>query len=155
MLREWEAKPLNLTNGSTRMGSDLQNVPEICVFLYPTPLRFAAKWGWSRHFRVRRRRIRCGSNLKKKKKNCSRSGFLLLILILFLLLDGVSFTGRCKFLVLNFYVLWLDCSIVCLVAWKVLWIAGENLLDVFGKIYQYLFNLFFLKKKYISFLDLF
>ena len=88
---------------------------------------------------------------KKKKKNCSRSGFLLLILVLFLLLDGVSFTGRCKFLVLNFYVLWLDCSIVCLVAWKVLWIAGENLLDVFGKIYQYLFNLFFLKKKILAF----
>ena len=74
--------------------------------------------------------------------NCSRSGFLWLIFAVFLLLDGVSFTGD-----VNFFVLWFDFSIVCLVAWKVFWIARENLLDVFGKIYQYLFNLFSLKKE--------
>ena len=139
-LREWEAKLLNLTNESTRMGSDLQNIPEICVFLYPTPLRFAAKWGWSRHFRVRRRRIRCGKQFLLIYIYIY--WFLWLIFAVFLLLDGVSFTGD-----VNFFVLWFDFSIVCLVAWKVFWIARENLLDVFGKIYQYLFNLFSLKKE--------
>ena len=80
------------------MGSDLQNIQEICVFLYPTPLGLQPSEvdpGISGFGVVG---FGVGSNFFIKKKfNFSRSGFPWLILVLFLLLDDVSFTGDVNF----------------------------------------------------------